>query len=78
MKIDFKNESSIKTIDSKEHPKRSSGRTMTVYPLTLEMVKEKYCPNCTNWNGDNHDYKCKSCEKCMDIIKQSQTCFGQN
>lgn len=75
MKIDFENGSRIKTIDSKEQTKRSSSRTIRIYPLTLDYVEKYHCPNCVNWLGDNHDY---GCETCMKRIKWSQLRFGQD
>lgn len=78
MKIDFKNGSSIKIIDTKEQPKRLSGRTMTVYPITLDYVKKHYCKNCVDWHGSNRDYGCKNCETCMERIKWRHLCFGEN
>ena len=44
-------------------------------PLTLEFIKEKYCINCQQWHGESHDYKHKSCERCMENIKTSQKAF---
>lgn len=78
MKIDFGNGSLIKTIDSKEQSKHSSGRTIRIYPLTLDYVKKYHCPNCMNWCGNNHDYGCKSCEVCMKRIKWSQIKFNES
>jgi hypothetical protein len=50
-------------------------KTMRLKPLNLEFVKEKYCINCQQWCGENHDYKRKNCERCMENIKSSQKAF---
>lgn len=78
MKIDFRNGSTIKTIDSKKQPVRSLGRTVTVYPITLDWLRKHHCPNCMDWHGDNHNYGRKSCETCIERIEWSQICFGKN
>lgn len=78
MKINFENGSVIEAIDTKEQSKRSSGKTITVYPLTLDYVKKYHCPNCVNWYGDNHDYKCDGCKTCMERVKWSQIIFNEN
>ena len=45
-------------------------KTIKVRPLTLKDLQERYCPNCPNWYGKEHDYKRKSCERCMRAIKK--------
>lgn len=50
-------------------------KTIQLKPLTFELLREKHCINCQQYRGENHDYKHKSCERCMENIKSSQKAF---